>query len=470
MRYTLEYALNMGADFVEVRYEKITSESIIYRNRMLDNFMSSIDEGISIRLLYDGVLALSSTNTLTRMYLERVVSEAVSSARAGKGIPIKEYSFGEAEFDSVNYFIAESERWMSLDLESKIGFLHELDENVLDGKYEADFPSRLYILNYRLEEKHYINSQGADISSRIPRVNLVFNIIGKNGSETIHKVGQIGGCGGFEVVRNEDTFKEVRDLVNGLNNVLVKGRPTPTGKLDVVVDSEVAGIIAHEAVGHPFEADRVLGREKAQAGWSYIEKNMVGRRIGSEEVYVSDDPTIPGSYGFYLYDDEGVKARKRVLVKEGIVNELLHNRETASLFNVESNGAARAGGYDREPIVRMANTYFEAGDYSFEELIEDIPKGLYVKSFMEWNIDDFRINQRYVGLEAYLIEDGEISYPVKAPVIEVTTDKLLDSLDARGRVVKYYPGSCGKGDPMQPIPVWMGGPALRFRGLNIIRR
>jgi TldD protein len=240
--------------------------------------------------------------------------------------------------------------------------------------------------------------------------------------------------------------------------------------MDVVVGSEVAGIIAHEAVGHPFEADRILGRESAQAGRSYVTLSMLGEKIGSEEVNVSDDPTIPGSFGFYLYDDEGVEARKRELIRDGLVNEFLHNRETAGRLEVKSNGAARAGGFDKEPIVRMANTYFEPGDFSFDELIEDIVEGMYIKSFMEWNIDDTRLNQRYTGLEAYLIENGEVTKPVKNPILETTTFELLSKLDARGNSLRFYPGNCGKGDPMQVVPVWMGGPPLRFRDVYVFGR
>jgi len=223
----------------------------------------------------------------------------------------------------------------------------------------------------------------------------------------------------------------------------------------------------HESAGHSYEADRILGREAAQAGESFITREMLGTRIGSNNVTVIDDPTIETSAGFYLYDDEGVKARKRILIKDGIINEFLHNRETAKALSIKSNAAARAVSFGREPIVRMANTYMQKGDWSRDEIIEDTKKGIYVKNFMEWNIDDIRFNQKYVGAEAYFIKNGELAEPVVNPVIEVTTPTFYKSVDACAKDLEFYAGPCGKGEPMQAVPVFMGGPTTRLKGLKI---
>jgi TldD protein len=190
--------------------------------------------------------------------------------------------------------------------------------------------------------------------------------------------------------------------------------------------------------------------------------------MGSEEVTIIDDPTIVGNSGFYLYDDECVKARPRYLIKNGMLNELLLNREYAHKFEVKSNAAARSLNYKREPITRMANTFFSPGDYTNEELFEDIKKGVYIKSFTEWNIDDRRFQSKYVGLEAYLIEDGELTNTmIRRPILELTTFGLLGSVDAISKDQFSPHGICGKGDPMQGMPVWLGGPHLRLRNIRL---
>ena len=229
----------------------------------------------------------------------------------------------------------------------------------------------------------------------------------------------------------------------------------------------MVGLICHESSGHPGEADRILGREAAQAGESYLSIDSVGMEVGSPLVNVVDDPTLPGSYGFYLHDEEGVKARRRYLIKEGRICEFLHNRETGATTGTKSNGASRATAYNREPIVRIANTYLESGDMSFEELIEDIEKGVYIRNFTEWNIDDRRFNQRYIGFEAYVIEDGELGSPVRNPTIEMTTVGLYKAVDAVGDDLRFWGATCGKGDPQQGVPVWTGGPTIRLRNVSL---
>jgi len=248
---------------------------------------------------------------------------------------------------------------------------------------------------------------------------------------------------------------------------IIRAKKNKKGKYDVILAPELVGIIVHESCGHPLEADRILGREAAQAGESYAKIDSIGKKIGSEKVNIVDDPTVKGSYGFYLFDDEGVKARRKFLIKNGIINEFLLNRETALLLKTKSNGSARAMNFAREPIIRMSNTFMLPGDYSLDEMIEDAKKGIFVKSFTEWNIDDVRWNEKYVGFEAYGIENGEIKDFVRRPVIETTTEELYSKVDACSKDLQFVAGTCGKGEPMQGVPVWMGGPYIRIRGLRV---
>ncbi len=115
----------------------------------------------------------------------------------------------------------------------------------------------------------------------------------------------------------------------------------------------------------------------------------------------------------------------------------------------------------------MANTFLLPGDWTEEEIIEDVKHGIYMKSFTEWNIDDRRFNQRYVGREAYLIENGELKNPVARPVIETTTKTWWSSVDAISKKVEYDAATCGKGDPMQGIPVYTGGPIIRLKEVYV---
>lgn len=460
----IDRALTHGAEYVEVRFQRNYEESIILKNGVVEAAGCNVKHGVSIRTLIDGALGFSTTNILTERAVEEAVEESVKLAKYHSSKLKKPVRFSSSPVNEVEYVVAERVKWMNIDLSEKIDELRGIDE-VLQERWKIKFPYRLIELSYNLEEKFYENSEGTSVNSTVPRIRVIYVVTGMSGDKSIQRVGQIGGSGGWEVFLNNKIDERVREEAKALEEILLKGVKPPTGRMDLIVGSEVAGIIVHEAVGHPFEADRILGREAAQGGESYLSVEDVGSEIGSSEVNVSDDPTIPSSYGYYLYDDEGVKARKRTLIKSGKVEELLHNRETAAQLGVESNGSARATNYSVEPIIRMANTFFEPGDYRFEEMVEEVKHGVYFKSFTEWNIDDRRVNQRYVGLEAYLIENGEITKPLRNPLIETTTHELLRKLDARGRDLEFWAGTCGKGDPMQGIPVWAGGPHLRFRDI-----
>lgn len=215
------------------------------------------------------------------------------------------------------------------------------------------------------------------------------------------------------------------------------------------------------------EADRILGREMSQAGRSFITPDMIGKKIGSRYATVMDDPTVPGSYGYYAYDQEGVKARARYLYKEGMVNDFLHNRETAAKLGVHSNGSSRSQHYLREPIVRMANTFVAPGDYEDDELIGSVKDGIIMHSFTEWNIDDKRYNQKYVSREAYFVKDGELAGPARKVVLEVTTPGFWGAIDAVSKNVRFEAAECGKGDPAQGMAVFTGGPLLRLRSVML---
>ena len=354
--------------------------------------------------------------------------------------------------------------------EEKINRLLEVDKAIVSP--EVNVVSRMLVCSTSLTQTFFVNSEGSTISSLIPRVNVIANgiTIIENGETEQLPFKQYGYTGGWEAF---ETWKLEDDLareVQVLQRITKEAKKITPSKMDLVCGSEVTGIACHESCGHPMEADRILGREMSQAGRSFIYPKgpyWIGSQIGSEIVTIIDDPTIVNSYGYYLYDDEGIKARPRYLYKEGVIHEFLQNRETAAKLGTRSNGASRSINYDREAIVRMANTYLQPGDMTNEEVFKNVKHGVYMHSFTEWNIDDVRFNQRYVGREAYLIENGEVTTPVKRPIIETTTLSFWSAVDAVSKDIHFDSASCGKGDPMQGAPVFTGGPIMRLRGVYI---
>ncbi|MEE8632557.1 MAG: TldD/PmbA family protein, partial [Candidatus Bathyarchaeia archaeon] len=352
--------------------------------------------------------------------------------------------------------------------ESKIDEVMAVEQELASQKIKM--PGRILSCQTALIDKYFVNSEGSTIRSYLPRIaSYALITVVENGKpeQAFRMFGSSGGWEAFEEWKMTDVLLHEAKM---LQRLIKEGKPVKPGKMDLVCGTEVTGIAAHESCGHPIEADRILGREMSQAGRSFIYQGgpfWIGTRIGSDIVTIVDDPTVKNSYGYYEYDDEGIKARPRYLYKNGIINEFLHNRETGAKLDTRSNGSSRSINYNREAIVRMANTFLQPGDWTEEEIIEDVKNGVFMKSFTEWNIDDRRFNQRYVGREAYLVEKGELKHPIAKPIIETTTKTWWSAVDAISEETGYDAATCGKGDPMQGMPVYTGGPVIRLREVYV---
>ncbi len=445
-----------NVDYGELRVHLTEEEFIWMRDGVLETFSSSESKGTAIRILTTG---MGFASTADPSKIDRAVELALKNSRASD----KNVCLSQECFEKASYSSRVLKDPFSTSFREKMEVLRQVDSSAAD----EDISSRNIFLKLSREKVLILNTDGAETSGEVTRVKLEVFLTHVSGSSSTQEMESRGGSGGLELIDEWNLPELVRSLSKNMKERLEKGVSAPRGKMDVVIGPYVSGLVAHESVGHPYEADRILGREAAQAGESFVTPDMLGSNMGTGLISVVDDPTIEGSYGFYLYDFEGVKTRRRVLMKNGVINEFLHNRETASEFSTVSNGSARASAYNREPIVRMANTFIAPGDMDPGEIIEGVSEGIYMKRFMEWNIDDRRYNQRYVGSEAYLIRGGRIDSMILRPVLEITTPRFYSSVDAVGRDLEFQAATCGKGDPMQGVPVWTGGPTLRLRGVGL---
>ncbi len=456
-----------GASYAEARVQSTWERQYVLKNGEPQPSFFSEGYGIGIRVISKGALGFAATNDMRRESVIQIARKAVSLAHASSAVLKKPVAMDGSKPVKKKWSPPEKEKIENADATWLRSVLLEIEGRVADGRAGIKLPGRLFFLGAELEKRYYVNSDGARVEGRLPRVGFVGSLTAIEGGATAQRFIQQGETGGLEVVERVGLVEKVEEEARAMGKVLRTATKPPTDRLDVVLSPELSGIAAHESVGHPQEADRVLGREGAQAGESYLKADSLGRRIGSDEANVSDDPTLIHSNGFVPVDDEGVQARKRFLIKDGVINEFLQNRTTAREFGLTSNGAARSVSFDREPIIRMSNTFVEPGDYSTDELLKEVKHGVLFKTFTEWNIDDKRFNQRYVALEAYLIERGELRGLVKSPVLEITTPKLWGSVKARSKHMEFEAAVCGKGDPQQGAPVWTGGPETLLAGIKL---
>lgn len=468
--YAIEYGQSIGCDFIEARYIVARNEGYTLRNSALLGGGVDETEGIGIRVLHNGNIAFTSTAKITKETIQEAVKMAKSMALATKRAdPIE---FSQEKPVQTHWSTDVGSPFSEISPEEKTSYFYEMDKKLAETHGDR-LPNRTIMVTLMDEFKYICNSEGSQVESRKsqPIIHTFCTAVGEKGSE--QRFYGKGGVGGWEWFKKENIMNNILNDTAALVKSANKAENYKLDIIDVIVSSEVAGIMSHENVGHPSEADRILGREGAQAGESFyidlLKEGTLGDiQLGNPEVTIMEDPTLPGSSGFYLYDDECVKARPRTLIKEGRLNELLLNREFAYKFGLQSNAASRAVQYNREPIIRMANTFFKPGSFSLDEMVEDIKKGMLMNSFTEWNIDDRRYQSKYVGLECYLIENGEITEKmIRRPILELTTRGILGSVDAVSKNFDATHGTCGKCDPSQGAPVWMGGGELRMRNIRL---
>jgi TldD protein len=447
----------------EVRLEERNIRGLDVKSSQVSSLSSLEDSGMNVRIVLPSGIGFASSNLVSRAEGARLAKQALRLAKGGRRkLPA---AMSSEQPVRTTWSVSQRRNLIDVTTEDKLAFLRELDSLVV--KTGVKVQGRYYeLIDYEIGG-FFANSEGSRIRSFIPRVALgASNMVSSKG-ELAMSLREWGACGGWEKVDEWDLGRVLPAEVRMLKNQIDHGRMLKPGVYDLVCGSEVTGIAAHESCGHPMEADRILGREMSQAGRSFVSQDMIGKKIGSEYATVIDDPTVPGTYGYYLYDQEGVKARPRHLYKKGLINEFLQNRETASRMNLKSNGSSRSEYYLREPIARMANTFVAPGDFQEDELIGSVKDGVLMRSFTEWNIDDKRYNQKYVSREAYFVKDGELAGPAKKCTLEITTPGFWGAIDAVSKKVVFDAAECGKGDPMQGMAVCTGGPMLRLRSVTL---
>ena len=469
--FALEYGGEKNVNYIEARAITGQDKSVGSRNGEIYTAGESVTSGIGIRVLIDGGMGFASVSLLEKNQLKETIDLAIKMAQASKRkTPL---SLGDPIVSVDKWKIPYKTSFADVDFDTFLTLNKDYSEAITratDKIGDIKIPNSNFFIQSKSYEKYFVTSEGTNLQSHHEEISGYSFINAQSVDGLEQRFLNIMATGGWEYFKDSNIFDEIE---NDSVQIAFSTQAKPmkfVEPIDLVVGTEVAGIISHENVGHPSEGDRIMGREAAQAGESFWKTLEIGSKVGSEFVSVSDDPTIRGSPGYYKYDDEGVPATKRKLMVKGILSEPLLNRDYGARFGLKSNSAARADGYAREPIIRMASTFIEAGDFTLEELISDVKEGIYFKSFTEWNIDDVRYQSKFVGQECYYIKNGEVqeNIRIKRPVMELTSIGLFTAIDGCSKEVAFkHTGTCGKGDPMQVAPVFLCGPEVRMRNIRL---
>jgi TldD protein len=446
----LRRCTEIDADEVTIRIEHPVVNQVALRNEQPVLLYSDDSTGIGITIEKNGGIGFAATNNLEIDSIEDMINRIKVKASC------RTFLLQKPMEDKVVKHIGE------------IPSIEEIYEELLQiGRFleKKNVHTKTLSITVETRERWIATLSGTLLYSSIPRTSFAGMLaISEEGFGTAHTWLQCGQSKGWDAIRDWKLERILTDQINSMSAQLKHEKKAPRGRVDAVLAPEVSARSIHELFGHPLEADRILGDVAITSGYSSIKNNMINKKISIDEITVIDDPTIEHSFGFYLYDDEGAKATKRCLVENGYIKQFLHNKSTATWLGCYSNASGRASDYDKQPIVRMANTYMEPGTHNLDELIEEIDYGIYMVSYNDWDMDNTKYSHTCVGREAYLIEQGKITNPVKNPILKLTPHEFYGMIDAVGNEITSYSGICGKGEPHQSIPVSLGAPAIRLRG------
>lgn len=233
----------------------------------------------------------------------------------------------------------------------------------------------------------------------------------------------------------------------------------PTGEMPVILESQAGGTMIHEAIGHSLEADGI------QKGVSPVYKGRIGAVVANEKITVYDDPTLASHRGSFIYDDEGTKSERTVLVEKGVLKTYLYDRFTARKDGRASNGHGRRESYSFKPIPRMSNTFIGPGPDDPKMILSSVPRGLLVTRMGGGQVNPVTGDFVFEVEEGFLIENGKIKHMVRGASLLGNGPEVLKSIDLVGRDMGWGVGTCGKDG--QGVPVSDGQPTLRIPKLLI---
>ncbi|HDJ89538.1 MAG TPA: TldD/PmbA family protein, partial [Thermoprotei archaeon] len=420
-------------------------------NGRIERIQHGISGGIGVRLLANGAFSFITINQFDLNKIYRAIDDGISTARLLGSRRREKIGLAEVKpiKDEVKYKALENPAYIDIEEKKRIveklyKIASQIDERIVN--------ITIFLLD-SVREKVLANTDGTFIKFYIPRVRIGLNAVamfkGKMGSYMRFE----GYVSGYESIYGMNFEKYSKTIISKALKML-EAEPAPSGRFTVITDPDLTGVFSHEAVGHACEGDLVVSGESILAG-------KLNKRVGSELVNIYDDSTYPDGWGSLKYDDEGVPTQKRLLIEKGILKKYITNRETAVKLGLEPNGGARAQDYSHPPIVRMSNTYMAPGDWSFEEIIEDIKYGVYLLGSRGGQVDTAKGTFQFNAQEAFLIENGEITKPLLDVSLSGLTLETLMNIDALSKDFTLRTGTCGKGG--QGVPAGTGGPHARIK-------
>jgi TldD protein len=439
-------------DYADLYFQYSRSESWGLEESQVKSGNFSIDQGVGVRAVSGEKTAFAYSDDITLSALQEAAKATKAIASLGG-----EQSVGKVIKRQASQLYLPQDPIASLSAEAKVKLLERLESYArkidprisqvtasIAGEYEVVMVAR------------FDGVMAADVR---PLVRLSINVIAESNGR--REQGSSGGGGRYDYsyftdeVLHDYAQKAVHQALVNLD-----ARPAPAGSMTVVLGAGWPGILLHEAIGHGLEGDF---NRKGSSAFS----NMIGQQVAARGITIVDDGTIANRRGSLSMDDEGNPTNRTVLIEDGILRGYIQDTLNARLMNMPVTGNARRESYAHIPMPRMTNTYMLNGTIPPEEIIKSVKRGLYAANFGGGQVDITSGKFVFSAAEAYMIEDGKITYPVKGATLIGNGPDVLKRVSMIGNDMQLDSGvgTCGKEG--QSVPVGVGQPTLKIDALTV---
>ncbi len=445
----LRAARRKGGAFAELYVEERTSTSIRLDDGRIEELTSGLDRGAGVRVARGTAFGYAFSNRLDRASLLQAAEAAAASL---EGSPGTVADLRELEPPVVH---VAAEPASAVPAAEKVAWLREVDEVARSLSPHVRQVTASY--GDSVQRVLVASSDGRVAEETRPRIRLVVQVVAAR--DGVIQTGFHGpaGLAGVEFLRAHPPARTA-EIAARRAVAMLDARPAPAGEMPVVLAPGMGGVLFHEAVGHPLEADTIHKEASVYRG-------RIGERLASPLVNGVDDATVPNGWGSFSFDDEGTPAQRTVLFEEGVLRGWLYDRLRAQEDGVPSTGNGRRQSYAHPPIPRMTNTSILNGTAKAEDVIADTERGVYVTALAGGQTNPATGDFVFGCSEAYLIEGGRVTAPVRGANLIGRAIEVMSAIDAVADDFDTWEGVCGKDG--QHVPVGSGSPTLRIARITV---
>ena len=446
----LRAARARGGSFAELYVEERLGTSVRLDDGKVEEVTTGLDRGAGVRVGHGTSFGYAYSNRLDRdALLHAAEAAAVSVGNGGAGEVV---DLRTLEPPVTHPALRDASE---VPTERKADWVREADETARALGPEIRQVTAVY--GDSVQRVLVAASDGRWVEEVRPRIRLSVSAVA--GRDDTIQTGFHGpaGLAGAEFI-DANPPARTAEVAARRAITMLDAVPAPAGETAVVLAPGMGGVLFHEAVGHPLEAD-IVDKEAS------VYRGRIGERLASEIVSGVDDATVPNAWGSFSFDDEGAPARRTVLFEDGVLRGWLYDRLRAEKDGVPSTGNGRRQSYAHPPIPRMTNTYILKGSSSPEEIVSGTERGVFVTALAGGQTNPATGDFVFGCAEAYLIERGETTTPVRGANLIGRAIEVMSSVDAIASDFDIWPGMCGKDG--QSVPVGSGSPTLRISRITV---